>query len=138
VEKTLSELGGALGARPACGARELTKIHEEFIRAPLTEMGALLPETMRGEWTIVIGGATGPDEPAPDRVDWRDDLKSRLEAGESRRDAARAVAEAFGLSRKIVYTEAVSEAADGGERLGQGGRGPQPDNELQPVANEPE
>jgi hypothetical protein len=48
------------------------------------------------------------------------------------------VAEAFGLSRKIVYTEAVSEAADGGERLGQGGRGPQPDNELQPVANEPE
>lgn len=107
VEKTLAELAKALGARPACAARELTKIHEEFIRARLTEIGSLLPETIRGEWTLVIGRATDADAQPPDDITWRDALKARLSAGESRRDAARAVAGAFGISRKVVYAEAL-------------------------------
>lgn len=109
VTKTLGELARLLGPRQACAARELTKIHEEFIRAPLTEIGSLLPETMRGEWTIVIAGATDKDEPPLTEITWRDDLRARLSAGESCRDAARSVAEAYGLSRKTVYAEALRE-----------------------------
>lgn len=52
---------GALGDRPACLARNLTKPHERWQRAPLSELVAQLEseEAVRGECTIVIGGADG-------------------------------------------------------------------------------
>ncbi len=51
-----------LGDRPACLARSLTKPHERWQRGPLTKLVAEVDaETeVRGEVTVVIGGATGP------------------------------------------------------------------------------
>ena len=48
-----------LGDRPACLARNLTKPHERWQRGRLSELVAELEaeETIRGEATIVIGGA---------------------------------------------------------------------------------
>ncbi|HEY3414585.1 MAG TPA: 16S rRNA (cytidine(1402)-2'-O)-methyltransferase [Armatimonadota bacterium] len=109
VAKTVRDLAEALGARAACAARELTKIHEEFIRGPLVELADLLPDAPRGEWTLVIGGAdTTPDE--KNAVgDWQADLRARLAAGESRRDAVRAVSESFQVNRKEVYAESLRD-----------------------------
>jgi 16S rRNA (cytidine1402-2'-O)-methyltransferase len=106
--KTLSDMAAAFGHRPACAARELTKIHEEFLRAPLPEIAALLPETIRGEWSLVVAGSAAPAPETPTAVDWRSDLRARLDAGESSRDASRAVADAHALSRKEVYQEALA------------------------------
>ncbi len=111
---TLADMAAAFGPRPACAARELTKVHEEFIRAPLTEIPALLPETVRGEWTIVIAGADTLGEPPAAETEpagWRDDLRRRLEAGESSKDAARAVAETHDIPRKQAYAEALRTKA---------------------------
>lgn len=105
---TLRALAEAFGPRPACAARELTKVHEEFIRASLGELVGLLPDPIRGEWTIVVSGAGVAPRPAPETdTDWRADLARRLAAGESSRDASRAVAEAHGLRRKDVYAAAI-------------------------------
>jgi 16S rRNA (cytidine1402-2'-O)-methyltransferase len=106
--KTLSDMSAVFGDRPACAARELTKIHEEFLRAPLPELSALLPETIRGEWSLVVAGSAAPPPETPAPADWRADLMRRLDAGESSRDASRAVADAHRLSRKEVYQEALS------------------------------
>jgi 16S rRNA (cytidine1402-2'-O)-methyltransferase len=48
-----------LGDRPACLARNLTKPHERWQRGPLSKLVAQLEteEAVRGECTIVIGGA---------------------------------------------------------------------------------
>ncbi len=111
---TLADMADAFGPRPACAARELTKIHEEFIRHPLTEMAAHLPDTIRGEWTIVVAGTDAVVEAIPDEaeaIDWRDELRRRLDAGESSKDAARAVADAFGVNRKEAYAETLSRKA---------------------------
>lgn len=109
IRATLADMIRVFGPRPSCAARELTKIHEEFIRAPITELPEALPETIRGEWTVLVGGAQ--EEDAADGAgagnDWREDLRRRLAAGESSKDAARAVAEAHGLSRREVYAEAL-------------------------------
>jgi 16S rRNA (cytidine1402-2'-O)-methyltransferase len=109
VAKTIRDLAEALGPRPACAARELTKIHEEFIRAPLDELCDRLPDPLRGEWSLVIGGAGPVEEAAIDPEAWRAELARLLAAGESRRDAARAVSEAFGINRKEAYAAATND-----------------------------
>lgn len=65
VERTVEELAEALGAdRPACLAREITKLHETFMRLPLGELAAQLalydkvPGGIKGECTIVVAGTT--------------------------------------------------------------------------------
>lgn len=47
-----------LGDRPACLARSLTKPHERYQRGTLSELIGQLETDVRGECTIVIGGAT--------------------------------------------------------------------------------
>ena len=58
IGKTLHLLKETLGGeRKACLARELTKLHEEYIRGTLDELAELDPETLRGEMVIVVEGA---------------------------------------------------------------------------------
>lgn len=100
----LNAIVTALGDRPVCVARELTKIHEEYFRGNASEAAAYYTERPpRGEIVVLIGGAP-PQEP----VVWDEDavrhaLRERLSAGESVKDAARAVSTAAGWDRRTVY-----------------------------------
>jgi 16S rRNA (cytidine1402-2'-O)-methyltransferase len=53
-----------LGNRPAAVARELTKLHEEVVRAPLADQLALWGErpALKGEFVLVLGGVRGDGE----------------------------------------------------------------------------
>jgi 16S rRNA (cytidine1402-2'-O)-methyltransferase len=65
---TLRDAAEVLGAdRSACVARELTKIHEEFVRGTLGELAARYAEKApKGECTIVIEGVTRASSRAAD------------------------------------------------------------------------
>jgi len=56
---SLADALAELGDRPAAAARELTKLHEEILRGPLSELLARFSErpALKGELTLVIGGA---------------------------------------------------------------------------------
>ncbi|MCD6430305.1 MAG: 16S rRNA (cytidine(1402)-2'-O)-methyltransferase [Deltaproteobacteria bacterium] len=57
LNATLETLEKVLGDRPACVARELTKIHEEFLRYPLSHLRSLGCErNWRGEITLLVAG----------------------------------------------------------------------------------
>jgi len=58
--RTLRDLAGALGGeRPAAVARELTKLHEEFVRGTLTSLAARYADRPpKGEVVVVVGGRT--------------------------------------------------------------------------------
>ncbi len=58
VKKSLEQFAGAFGEeRPACLARELTKIHEEYLRGSLGEIREILENReIKGECIIIIGG----------------------------------------------------------------------------------
>jgi 16S rRNA (cytidine1402-2'-O)-methyltransferase len=58
VPKVLPEFVEVFGAeRPACLARELTKLHETFLRMPLGELAArVAQEPPRGECTLLVAG----------------------------------------------------------------------------------
>ncbi len=57
VEKVLADCLEVLGDRPACLCRELTKIHEEFIRGSLSEILSIASErNLKGEMVLLVGG----------------------------------------------------------------------------------
>jgi 16S rRNA (cytidine1402-2'-O)-methyltransferase len=102
---TLEDLREALGDRDALVARELTKLHEELARGPLSTLAERFAGEVLGEVTIVVsaeGGAPVVAEP-PEPLEL--ELRRRLAAGEPPSAVAREVARARGLKRADVYDE---------------------------------
>lgn len=108
LHDTLGDLLEALGDRSACVARELTKIHEEVARGPLSELRERFSGEVLGEVTILVEGRGAQRE----REDPGELLRRRLAAGVSVKDAAREVAQALGLPRKDVYRRALEIASE--------------------------
>lgn len=102
LRATLADLLEALGDRPVALCRELTKQHEEIWRGTLSQAVAHYQiEEPRGEFTLVIGGASYPEIWDEDRV--RAELASQVASGAPPSQAARAVAAASGWERRRVY-----------------------------------
>jgi 16S rRNA (cytidine1402-2'-O)-methyltransferase len=105
---TLRQLADALGERPACVARELTKLHEELVHDTLGALAQRFADGARGEVTIVVGGApeaaVSPDAPG----DLDAEIRARLAAGQTPRDVAAALARASGLARREVYARVLA------------------------------
>jgi len=105
--ETLAAMVAAFGAdRPAALCRELTKTHEEVVRATL---GGLVnwvgaqEQGVRGEVTLVVSGG---DRVEPNADELRALVAVREADGMSRKDAIAAVAAATGVRRSVVYTAA--------------------------------
>jgi len=91
----------ALGAdRPAAVVRELTKMHQEIRRGSLRELADATPDEVKGEVTVVIGGA---EAAAPDVRALAAEVNDLVEEGLSRKEAAARVAERSGASRRALY-----------------------------------
>lgn len=99
---TLAAIRDLLGERPLVVARELSKLHEEYVRgtssAVLAHFEAHAP---RGEIMLVIGGAEAAERWDEGQV--RAALVERTTAGEPLGSAAKAVAELAGWKRRAVY-----------------------------------
>jgi 16S rRNA (cytidine1402-2'-O)-methyltransferase len=109
LEATLAAMATAFGAdRPAAVCRELTKTYEEVRRGGLAELAAWSSEGVRGEITLVVGGAP------PQVVDLDDGVAAvlaRVQQGERLKDACADVARATGLSKKALYDGALASRA---------------------------
>lgn len=65
MQKTLAIMASALGPRSLVVAREITKVHEEFLRGtPATLLEHFAKSPPRGELTVVVAGSDwrAPDE----------------------------------------------------------------------------
>jgi 16S rRNA (cytidine1402-2'-O)-methyltransferase len=109
VVSALEDMAEALGDREAFLCREATKLHEEYLRAPLTALRQALVgrDRVRGEIVLVVSGA--PDRPEAPRAD-AEDLFARLIArGRTRSEAVKEVARLTGLPRREVYRRTLPE-----------------------------
>lgn len=99
---TLRGLQAELGERPVVVARELTKLHEEFVRGTAGEVLAHF-EAMppRGEITLLIGGMSEPAPPTEIDVETRIDELRR--EGRSSAEIAGQIARETGRPRRAVY-----------------------------------
>lgn len=109
LARTLADLVEACGAgRRVAVARELTKLHEEVWRGTLADALAWATERQPpGEIVVVLDGA--PEPPPPDDDALVSALRGEIAAGASPRDAAAAVASAYGVPRRRAYELAVKD-----------------------------
>ncbi|HEX8035747.1 MAG TPA: 16S rRNA (cytidine(1402)-2'-O)-methyltransferase [Ktedonobacterales bacterium] len=116
----LDDLLVVLGDRQMVAARELTKLHEEWLRGPVSTIRAhYTTATPRGEYTLVIAGASATetsalpadeqDQRSPEEIA-RERLRALLEQGMRTREAASQVAQALGLPKREVYRLALDLA----------------------------
>jgi 16S rRNA (cytidine1402-2'-O)-methyltransferase len=100
---TLSDLAASWGDREAFLAREMTKVHEEYLRGRLLEIRGLLADrpAIKGEIVLVVAGA----DPAADRpTESLEALYARLVSeGRTRREAVKEAARRLGLPAREVY-----------------------------------
>jgi 16S rRNA (cytidine1402-2'-O)-methyltransferase len=107
ILESLQELVGILGAeRQVVIARELTKLHEEFIRGAAGEiLKSLEGRELRGEITLLIGKAEQlqPAIAAPDIILRLEQVMQ--EQGIDEKSALKILAKERGLSKSEVYRE---------------------------------
>ncbi len=104
----LAELLAALGDRRAVLARELTKVHEEFLRGRLSDLAAELERRgeIKGECTLLIApAAEGP--PPGAWAEAREEIRRGLAAGRGPREVIREVSARHGLPRNALYRAAL-------------------------------
>ena len=102
ILEALEAIELAMGERPVVVARELTKIHEEYLRGTAAELRAQLAarDAVRGEITLLIGKATAPPR---DDTPLEEAVERLIDSGVPRMDAIKQVARQRGLSKREVY-----------------------------------
>ncbi|MGH2821317.1 MAG: 16S rRNA (cytidine(1402)-2'-O)-methyltransferase [Actinomycetota bacterium] len=119
VEESLSVLLDILGDRPAALARELTKLHEEVRRAPLSELlGSVRADPPRGEIVVVVQGAIGAYRETVGPVELARRARELMAAGVHRKDAMSEVARSAGVARREVFDALVAARDDVDEEPG--------------------
>ncbi|MGH9236462.1 MAG: 16S rRNA (cytidine(1402)-2'-O)-methyltransferase [Vicinamibacterales bacterium] len=106
ISNTLLSVATELGNRPICVARELTKVHQQFLRGSASEVATQLQSAQKGEFTVVIGPLTKRVVPAAHRSDEAIASEFGLitESGSmTRREAVSATAKRLGLPSRDVY-----------------------------------
>ncbi|BDR60813.1 16S rRNA (cytidine(1402)-2'-O)-methyltransferase [Lactobacillus xylocopicola] len=104
--KTLNNMATVIATeRQIVAARELTKIHEEFIRGTLGEVCRYFDQNdPRGEFVILIA----PNTAAPVQKSWPELIKlvdEQVARGESKKSAIKAVAQANRVSKNELYEQ---------------------------------
>jgi 16S rRNA (cytidine1402-2'-O)-methyltransferase len=86
----------------------LTKTYEEVKRGPIGELAAWAADGVRGEITVVVGGAppAAPQQLTPAELAAR--VADREAAGERRKEAIAAVAADLGLPKREVFDAVVA------------------------------
>ncbi|RPH52941.1 MAG: 16S rRNA (cytidine(1402)-2'-O)-methyltransferase [Desulfobacteraceae bacterium] len=108
ILRLIEEIKSVMGERDSVLSREITKLHEEFIRGTLSEIITVLKQRseIKGECTLLVSGFEEIEISSPDLV--TKDLKASIHSNEKPLSVlAKETAKKFGLSRKRVYEEAL-------------------------------
>jgi 16S rRNA (cytidine1402-2'-O)-methyltransferase len=109
LRETLKDAAELFGERPAVAARELTKVHEEFIRGSLGELAAhFAAQAPRGEITLIVAGRTAAPITAETAAAGGVSLAERVEQlireqGLDRKAALKKAAKEYGLPKREAY-----------------------------------
>jgi 16S rRNA (cytidine1402-2'-O)-methyltransferase len=108
---TLADAAEILGGRSAVVAREITKIHEEFLRGTLGELrDAARQREPRGEITLLIGPETEEQARVVHAVSLRKRVEQlEAELGLDRKAALKQAARERGLGKREAYKQLLLE-----------------------------
>jgi 16S rRNA (cytidine1402-2'-O)-methyltransferase len=98
-----------MGDRQAVLTREMTKLHEEFIRGTLSEIQTQLKQRgeIKGEFTLLVKGYDSGPGISPEEL--KDELQRALKNKKTiLSDLVKVVAAKYRLPKSIVYKEALN------------------------------
>ena len=100
--ETLSAVQQILGDRQIVVAREVSKIHEEFLRGSVSEViERLADREVKGEITIVIRGSAGGAQISQQQL--KAEIGQLSRAGTGVKEIAEMLGDRYGLSKREVY-----------------------------------
>ena len=104
LKKFFTELKEILGDRKISIARELTKLHEEFLRGKISEVENILDE-VKGEFVVVVEGNLTAEKnvETTSEENFLDFCKNLIAKGLDKKSAIRQTTGKFNLSRREVY-----------------------------------
>lgn len=105
IIESLRDAARVLGDVQATAAREMTKMHEEFIHGTPASIADELEARgiIRGEFTVVLAAAAEAREEPPDDEALRRELDALRSSGMKSSEAVRMIAERYGLDRRELY-----------------------------------
>ncbi|HEX4810823.1 MAG TPA: 16S rRNA (cytidine(1402)-2'-O)-methyltransferase [Bryobacteraceae bacterium] len=110
IISTLEDIEAVLGNRRVVLARELTKIHEEFLRGTASDLKRSLQDrpAIKGEFTLLI--AKADQASTPETIDPLKEInRLQTETGLDRKQAIKAVAKRLRLPKREVYRLATEQ-----------------------------
>ena len=108
ILRLVEEIKSVMGERHSVLSREITKIHEEFIRGTLSEILTVLKQRseIKGECTLLVSGCEEKEVSSPELV--TRELKESICSNKKPLSVlAKETAKKFGLPKKAVYEEAL-------------------------------
>jgi 16S rRNA (cytidine1402-2'-O)-methyltransferase len=119
ILEALEDISAVYGERPVVVAREMTKVHEEFLRGTAEQVRAVLAgrPSVKGEFVILVGWA---EQAAATEETIEEEVARREAAGTPRMEAIKQAAKARGMGKREAY-----RALAGAGRAGRCGAGQQ-------------
>jgi 16S rRNA (cytidine1402-2'-O)-methyltransferase len=102
LTEALDDVHELLGDREAVLAREVSKVHEEFLRGHVSELIRVLRRReIRGEVTLIISGSAGESRVTEDRL--KAEIRELHLRGMRVKEIAEVLGEKFGYPKKEIY-----------------------------------
>jgi 16S rRNA (cytidine1402-2'-O)-methyltransferase len=102
LRETLAAMAEIFGDRRVAVAREISKIHEEFLRGTLSEVSRQLAERdPKGEITLVVHGSSGEATVSEERL--KSEIRSLTDERLGIKEIAALLGERYRLSKREVY-----------------------------------
>lgn len=102
IMDTLQNMYDILGKRNVSIAREITKLHEEYIRGTLDELIELDASSLKGEMVVIVEGNKEIKLLSEEEI--ISILKEEIASGKSTKDAIKEVSTQYSLKKNYVYT----------------------------------
>jgi 16S rRNA (cytidine1402-2'-O)-methyltransferase len=108
LRESLGDISEVLGDRQIVLAREVSKVHEEFMRGRVSEVIRELPQRqIVGEITLLIKGSSGESQPSEDLL--KAEIATLKKKGMRIKEIADSLGEKYGFSKKKIYRLALEE-----------------------------
>ena len=111
LKNFLEELLEVFGERQIVLARELTKIHEEFLRGKISELIEKISEP-RGEFVVVVEGKIFSEPVEVPEENISEVVEKFLAQGFDKKSAMREAAKKFNVSRREIYNALIKDSEE--------------------------
>ena len=115
LNESLQDMHQIFGERQIAIGRELSKVHEEFLRGTVSEvMARLADREVKGEITIVVHGCTDECQVSEENIGT--EIRRLIDEGMGMKDISELLGERYHVSKRQIYQLALKLKNEKGDR----------------------